>query len=146
VKEVARLARRTWQITAAGLAILMLAGAVLVWPDTALGQMGRRARIRERCEAVLPESQVTPIAIKYRDRFAAAREALVKEERALRALLVADNSTRPALEAQMVKTEAARSAVSRVRLDYLWELRGIIPATNRAAAFRCAQFHLIRRR
>ena len=89
---------------------------------------------------------MTPIAVKYRDRFAAARDALVKEDRALRALLVADNSTRPALEAQMVKTEAARSAVSRVRLDYLWELRGVIPATNRAIAFRCAQFYLIRRR
>jgi hypothetical protein len=140
------LARRTWQIGIAGLAILMLVGVFFVWPDTASGQMGRWARIRERCEAVLPESQVTPIAIKYRDRFAAAREALVKEERALRALLVADNSTRPALEAQMVKTEAARSAVSRVRLDYLWELRSVIPATNRAVGFRCAQFHLIRRR
>lgn len=139
------MVRRGW-LFAVGLAVIVLAGLLTVWPDQALGQPGRWARFRERCEAVLPEAQATPIAVKYRDRFAAAREAMIKEERALRALLVADNSTRPALEAQMVKTEAARSSVSRVRLDYLWELRSVIPATNRAAAFRCAQFYLIRRR
>jgi hypothetical protein len=141
------MGRRTWQgVTAAGLATLIVAGVLIISSDPVSAQMGRRARVRERCEAVLPETQAAPIAVKYRDRFAAARDALVKEERALRALLVADNSTRPALEARMLKTEAARSAVSRVRMDYLWELRGVIPATNRAIAFRCAQFYLIRRR
>jgi len=94
---------------------------------------------------VLPEAQVNPIVVKYRDRLTAAREAMIREERALRALLVADASTRAALDAQIVKTEAARTALSRVRLDLLWELRTVIPATNREAAFRCAEL-LLRRR
>jgi Spy/CpxP family protein refolding chaperone len=84
--------------------------------------------------------------VKYRDRFIAAREAMMKEERAMRALLVADNSTRAAVDAQIIKTEAVRSALLRVRLDMLWDLRSVIPATNRAAAFRCAELLLLRRR
>lgn len=136
---------RRWQLVAAGLAVLVVVGLLAVWPDQAAGQPGPRGRAREWCEAVLPEAVVVPIAVKYRDRLVAAREALIKEERALRALLVADNATRQALEAQMVKTEAARTAVTRLRLDFLWELRGVVPASNRATAFRCARYYLRRR-
>jgi len=139
------LVRRKWQVCAAGLAVLVLAGLLIVSPGPALGQPGPRDRLRERCQAVLPQAQVDPIVVKYRDRFTAAREAMVREERALRALLIADNSTRAALDAQFVKTEAARTALSRVRLDMLWDLRSVIPATNREIAFRCAEF-LMRRR
>jgi hypothetical protein len=140
------LVRRKWQGWAAGLVVLVFAGLLIVSPDPAMGQPGPRQRIRERCEAVLPQAQVDPVLAKYRDRLAGAREAAVKEERALRALLVADNSTRAAVDAQVLKTEAARSALTRVRLDMLWELRSVIPATNRAAAFRCAEFLALRRR
>lgn len=139
------MVRRKWQVCAAGLAVLVLAGLLIVSPGPALGQPGPRERLQERCQTVLPQAQVDPIVVKYRDRFTAAREAMVKEERALRALLIADNSTRAAVDAQIVKTEAARTALSRVRLDMLWELRSVIPATNREAAFRCAEF-LMRRR
>lgn len=136
---------QTWRIWVAA-AALVAVGTIAVWPETAAGQMRRLPRFRERCEAVLPEAQAAAIAAKYRDRFAAARDALVREERALRALLVADTSTRAAVEAQMVKTEAARTALSRIRLDYLWELRSIVPAADRGLAFRCARFYLLRRR
>lgn len=139
------MVRRQWPVCAAGLAVLILAGLLLVSPEPAQGQPRRWARIRERCGAVLPRTQVDPLAVKYRDRFVAAREALGREERALRALLLADNSTRPALETQIVKTEAARAALARVRLDFLWELRSLVPVMNRAAAFRCARFYLRRR-
>lgn len=139
------MVRRNWQVCAAGLVVLVMAGLVVVSPGPALGQPGPREGLRERCQAVLPEAQVNPIVVKYRDRLTAAREAMIREERALRALLVADASTRAALDAQIVKTEAARTALSRVRLDLLWELRTVIPATNREAAFRCAEL-LLRRR
>jgi len=81
-----------------------------------------------------------------RERAQAARDNLMKEERALLTLLVADNSTRPAVEAQTVKANDARVAFTKVRLDLLWELRSVIPAQNRAQAFRCAEFSLVRRR
>lgn len=139
------MARRRWQGYGAGLAVLVLAGLLVVSPDPALGQPGPRERLQERCQAALPQAQVDPIVVKYRDRFTSARDAMVKEERALRALLIAENSTRAALDTQLVKTEAARSALSRVRMDMLWELRSVIPTTNRAVAFRCAEL-LLRRR
>jgi len=140
------LVRRKWQLWAAGLAVLVSAGLLIVSPGPVMGQPGPRGRLRERCQAVLPKTQVDPVLVKYRDRFIAAREAMMKEERAMRALLVADNSTRAAVDAQIIKTEAVRSALLRVRLDMLWDLRSVIPATNRAAAFRCAELLLLRRR
>ncbi len=140
------MVRRKWQVCAAGLAVLMFAGLLIVSPGPAMGQPGPRERIRERCQAVLPQAQVEPVLGKYWDRLTTAREAMVKEERALRALLVVDNSTRAAVDAQTLKTDAARSALTRVRLDILWELRSVIPATNREAAFRCAELLMLRRR
>ena len=139
------MVRWQWQLGAAVLAVLVLAGLLIGSPGPALGQPGPRNRLRERCQAVLPQGQVDPIVAKYRDRFTAAREAMGREERALRAVLLADNSSRAAFDAQLVKTELARMALSRVRLDMLWDLRSVIPATNRAIAFRCAEF-LMRRR
>ena len=139
------MVRRQWQVYSAGLAVFVLAGLLIVSPGPASAQPGPRDRLQERCQTVLPQAQVDPIVAKYRDRFTAARESMLREERALRALLIADNATRAALDAQIVKTDAARSALSRVRLDMLWELRSVIPATNREAAFRCAEF-LMRRR
>ncbi len=140
------MVHRQGQLYAAGLAVVVVAGLLIMSPGPALGQPGPQNPSREQCEAVLPQAQVDPIVAKYRDRLAAARETMVKEERALFALLVADSSTRPALEAQIVKTEAARTALSRVRLDMLWELRSVIPATNRDIAFRCAERRLFMRR
>jgi hypothetical protein len=122
-----------------------MVGLLIASPGPALGQSGPRERLRERCRTALPQAQVDPIVAKYRDRLTAAREAMMKEERGLRALLIADNSTRAALDAQIIKTEAARSALIRVRLDMLWDLRAVIPATNREVAFRCAEL-LLRRR
>lgn len=139
------MVRWQWQLGAAVLAVLVLAGLLIGPPGPALGQPGPRNRLRERCQAVLPQGQVDPIVAKHRDRFTAAREAMGREERALRAVLLADNSSRAAFDAQLVKTELARTALSRVRLDMLWDLRSVIPATNRAIAFRCAEF-LMRRR
>jgi len=140
------LVRRKWQAYAAGLAVVVFAGLLVVAPGPAMGQPGPRGRVRDRCRAVLPPAQVAPVLAKYRDRLAAARQAMGKEERALRVLLVADNSTRAALDAQIIKTEAARSALSRVGLDMLWELRSVIPGVDRAAAFRCAGFLALGRR
>lgn len=140
------MARQKWPVYAAGLAVLIMAGLLIISPGPALGQPGPRERLQERCQTVLPQAQFDPIVAKYRDRLTAVREAMAREERALRALLVADNTTRAALDAQLVKTESARTAVTRARMDMLWELRSVIPATNREAAFRCADFFLFRRR
>jgi len=89
---------------------------------------------------------VDPILARYRDRLRAAREDLRREERALRALLVADNSTRAAVDAQSQKVIGARNALLRVRLEMLWDLRSVIPAQDRDLAFRCAQALMMRRR
>lgn len=105
----------------------------------------QRPNLQQRCEAVLPRQAVEQIAANYRERLRVARENLVREERALRALLVADNSTKAALDAQSVKANAARAAVQRVRLDMLWDLRAVIPAQDRQVAFRCAEMLLMRR-
>lgn len=138
------MVRRRSQVVAAGLAAV-LAGLLLVSPGPALGQPWPRGRIRERCESVLPRAKVAPIVARYRDRIVTARQTVGENERALRALLIADNSTRAALDAQIAKTEAARSALSRVRVDLLWELRSVVPAADRGLAFRCVAFYMRRR-
>jgi Spy/CpxP family protein refolding chaperone len=102
--------------------------------------------VEQRCAAVLPRQAAEQILANYRERLRTARENAVREERALRALLVADNSTKAALDAQTLKTNDARNALSRVRLDMLWDLRSVVPAQDRAIAFRCAERLLMRGR
>lgn len=106
----------------------------------------QRPGVEQRCAAVLPRQAAEQIFANYRERLRTARENAVREERALRALLVADNSTKAALDAQTLKTNDARNALSRVRLDMLWDLRSVIPAQDRAIAFRCAERLLMRGR
>jgi len=106
----------------------------------------QRPGVEQRCAAVLPRQAAEQILANYRERLRTARENAVREERALRALLVADNSTKAALDAQTLKTNDARNALSRVRLDMLWDLRSVVPAQDRAIAFRCAERLLMRGR
>lgn len=129
---------------AAGLAVIGVAGLLFV--NAALAQQGPPGpRAAPQCQGVLP-SQADPILAKYRERAQTARDNAMKEERALFALLVADSTTRAAVDAQIAKTNDARSAFAKIRLDMLWELRSVIPAQNREQAFRCAEFSLLRRR
>lgn len=132
-------------------ALILTVIAALVLVSTAAAQQPapaqprpRRPNLQQRCETVLPRQAVEQIAANYRERLRVARENLVREERALRALLVADNSTKAALDAQSVKANEARAAVRRVRLDMLWDLRAVIPAQDRQVAFRCAERLLMR--
>jgi hypothetical protein len=106
----------------------------------------QRPGVEQRCAAVLPRQAAEQILANYRERLRTARENAVREERALRALLVADNSTKAALDAQTLKTNDARNVLSRVRLDMLWDLRSVVPAQDRAIAFRCAERLLMRGR
>lgn len=133
---------RTW--LAAALAVAVLAGLLFV--SSALAQQGPQRPSREQCASALPRETVNPVIERYRDRLRSAREAAVREERALRGLLVADNTTRAALDAQIARTNDARNAFARVRLDALWELRSVIPAQNREVALRCAERMLMRSR
>lgn len=126
-------------------AALVVAAGPLLFISSAVAQPGPPGPSREQCQSVLPAQTVDPIVAKYRDRIRTARENLVKEERALASLLVADNSTRAALDTQMTKTNDARNAFARLRLDLLWELRSVVPAQNRELAFRCAERLLLRR-
>lgn len=125
---------------------LVVATGTFLFISTAVAQPGPPGPSREQCQSVLPAQTVEPIAAKYRDRLRTARENLAKEERALTSLLVADNATRAALDAQMAKANDARNAFARVRLDLLWDLRAVIPAQNRELAFRCAERLLLRGR
>lgn len=130
-------------------AVLIVAAGTLLFASTTVAQPGPAdppGPSREQCQSVLPSQTVEPIVAKHRDRLRTARENAAKEERALAALLVADNSTRAALDAQMVKANDARNAFARVRLDLLWDLRSVIPAQNRLLAFRCAERLLLRNR
>jgi Spy/CpxP family protein refolding chaperone len=69
---------------------------------------------------------------------------MATQERALRSLLVADNSTRAALDAQIARSNDARNAFARARMNALWDLRSVIPAQDRQVAFRCAERLLLR--
>lgn len=133
---------RTW--LAATLAVAVLAGLLFV--SSAPAQQGPQRPTREQCASVLPRETVAPVIERYRDRLRAAREAAMREERALRSLLIADNTTRAALDAQIARTNETRNAMARVRLDALWELRSVIPAQDREVALRCAARLLMRRR
>lgn|GEM_PF-2453103 len=133
-------------------AMLALIAASLIAPSAAAQQppaqqppLGRPSW-EQRCAPVLPQQAVDPILARYRDRLRTAQENLRREEQALRALLVADNSTRAAVDTQSRKAIDARNALLRVRLDILWELRSAIPAQNREQAFRCAEVLMMRRR
>lgn len=130
---------RTW--LAAALAVAVVAGLLFV--SSALAQ---QRPTREQCASVLPRETAAPVIERYRDRLRAAREAAMREERALRSLLIADNTTRAALDAQIARTNETRNAMARVRLDALWELRSVIPAQDREVALRCAARLLMRRR
>lgn len=139
------MVRRLQMIVVPGLVAVLVAGLVIV--PSAVAQTGGPGPSRlERCQSVLPRQTVDPILAKYRDRLRTAREAVAREERALRSLLIADTSTRAALDAQIAKTNDARNALARVRLDMLWDLRAVIPAQDRTLAFRCAERLLLRNR
>lgn len=139
------MVRRLQMIVVPGLAAALVAGLVIV--PSAVAQTGGPGPSRlERCQSVLPRQTVDPILAKYRDRLRAAREAMAREERALRSLLIADNSTRGALDAQIAKANDARNTYARVRLDILWDLRSVIPVHDRELAFRCVERLLVRNR
>lgn len=125
----------------AALAGVLFAGSAVAQPTPPSPQ----PRGAQMCQGVL-STQAEAIVTKYRERAQTARDNMMKEERALLALLVADNSTRAAVDAQTVKAADARMALTKIRLEMLWELRAVIPAQNRAQAFRCAEFSLLRRR
>ena len=130
--------------------------AVAAWlegaPASVLHDNPRRRLLRlsggEAGELLLKQFRVGSGRHPARDRLKAwiGRGQARREERALRALLVADNATKAALDAQNVKTNEARNALSRVRLDMLWDLRSVIPAQDREMAFRCAERFLMRGR
>lgn len=136
--------RMVHTIVAPALAAVALAGVLVV--PTVTAQPGPRGAGRDRCEAVLPRQSVDPIVARYRDRLRTAREGVAREERALQYLLIAENSTRAALDAQIAKTTEARNAFTRARLDLLWDLRPAIPAPDRGLAFRCVERLLLRNR
>ncbi|HXF81130.1 MAG TPA: hypothetical protein VNN19_00020 [bacterium] len=125
-------------------ALLTVVFALLIGPVAAAQQPSAPPTFRERCAAVLPQSAVQQLVANYRERLRAARENLIREERALRALLVADAATRAALDAQLAKVNAARAALAKVRADVLWDLRAVVPAPDRPLAFRCAERLLLR--
>lgn len=134
---------------AAGLVVVFATGFFFV--STALGQQQPppqptpRGQAREQqCAAVLPRQAVEAILANHREPFRAAREAMVTQERALRSLLVADNSTRAALDAQIARSNEARNAFARARMNALWDLRSVIPAQDRQVAFPCAERLLFR--
>ena len=131
-----------------GVIFTILAALLLVSTAAAQQQAPppQQPRLEQQCASVLPRQAAEQILANYRDRLRTARENAVREERALRALLVADNSTKAALDAQNLKTNEARNALARVRLDMLWDLRSVVPAQDRAIAFRCAERLLIRGR
>lgn len=139
------MVRRLQRIFVVGLVVMVVAGLLVVPTAVAQTRLPARAQV-ERCQAVLPRQTVDPIVAKYRDRLRTAREAVAREERALQYLLIADNVTRAGLDAQIAKTTDARNALTRVRLDMLWELRSVIPASDRTLAFRCVQRLLLRTR
>ncbi|MDQ7842652.1 MAG: periplasmic heavy metal sensor [Armatimonadota bacterium] len=126
-------------------AILITPTAAAQQPSSPQSSPGPRGWAR-RCAAVLPRQTVDPIVARYRDRLRAARENLRREERALRALLIAETSTRAAVDAQSQKVIDARNALLRSRLDMLWDLRSVIPPADRDLAFRCAWALMMRRR
>lgn len=127
-----------------GLVAGVLAGPI--FSGSVLAKQGPPPQRVQECQAVLPSQTVDPILARYRERLQTARTAMVNEERALRNLLVADATTRAALDSQIARTNDARNAFARVRLDMLWELRFVIPSQDRERAFRCAARLLMRRR
>jgi hypothetical protein len=132
-------------LLAAGLAVAVTAGLLFVTAALAQPAPPSPQQRGPMCQGVLP-SQADPILAKYRERAQTARDNVMKEDRALFALLIAENTTRAAVDAQTTKANDARSALARVRLDMLWDLRAVIPAQNREQVFRCAEFTLLRRR
>jgi hypothetical protein len=124
--------------------LLTAAFALLISSGAGAQQPSPPPTFRDRCAAVLPQSAVQQLVATYRERLRAARETLIREERVLRALLVADAATRAALDAQLAKVNEARAALTKVRADLLWDLRAVVPAQDRPLAFRCAERLLLR--
>jgi hypothetical protein len=132
-------------VLAAGLVVVVLAGLLFISSALAQAPPGPRRDRTQQCQGVISQDAVNPILVRHRDRLQTARENMVREERALRALLVADTTTRGALDAQIIKSNETRNAFARSRLDLLWDLRTVIPAQNREQAFRCAELMMRRR-
>ncbi|MGH2397466.1 MAG: hypothetical protein ACRDFW_10860 [bacterium] len=131
-------------LLAAGLVVAVLAGQILI--SSAVAQQGQPgSRRAQQCQSVISQDAVNPILARHRDRLQTARENMGREERALRTLLVAETTTRAAVDAQIAKGNETRNAFTRARLDLLWDLRSVIPVQNREQAFRCAEL-LMRRR
>lgn len=141
--------RRLSAVLAAGLVVVFATGLFFV--SSALGQQqpppqpSPRGQSRDQqCESVLPRQAVEAILANHREPLRVAREAMATQGRALRSLLVADNSTRAALDAQIARSNEARNAFARARMNALWDLRSVIPAQDREIAFRCAERLLLR--
>ena len=132
-------------VLAAGLVVVVLAGLLFISSALAQAPPGPRRDRAQQCQSVIPQDAVNPVLARHRDRLQTARENMMREERALRTLLVADSTTRAALDTQIAKSNDARNAFARARLDLLWDLRTVIPTQNREQAFRCAEL-LMRRR
>jgi hypothetical protein len=131
-------------LLAAGLVVAVLAGLLVI--SSAVAQQGPPgSRRAQQCQSVISQDAVNPILARHRDRLQTARANMGREEQALRTLLVAETTTRAAVDAQIAKSNETRNAFARARLDLLWDLRSVIPVQNREQAFRCAEL-LMRRR
>lgn len=142
------LNRRLSAVLAAGLVVVFATGLLFV--SSALGQQPPpqqspdRRKGEPQCTSVLPRQAVDAILANHREPLRAAAEAMRTQERALHTLLVADNTTRAALDAEIARSNDARNAFARARMNALWDLRSVIPAQDRQVAFRCAQRLLFR--
>lgn len=131
-------------IIGGGVIVLLLGG--LLTSVTLAQQPSPRQGGSQRCQPVLSSRRADPVLAKYRERLQTARDAMLREERALINLMAAESTTRAAVDSQAAKVTEARGTLARMRVDMLWELRSVVPPENREQAFRCAGRFLLRRR
>jgi hypothetical protein len=131
-------------IIGGGVTVLLLGG--LLTSVTLAQQPSPRQPGSQRCQSVLSSRTADPVLAKYRERLQTARDAMLREERALINLMAAESTTRAAVDSQAAKVNEARGTLARMRVDMLWELRSVVPPENREQAFRCAGRFLLRRR
>lgn len=145
MKGVADFMFKMKTLLAAGLVVVVLAGLLFISSAVAQAPPGPRRDRVQQCQGVISQDAVNPILARHRERLQTAQQNMRREEQALHTLLVADATTRAAVDTQIAKSNDARNALARARFDLLWDLRSVIPAQNRDQAFRCA-FLLMRRR
>ncbi|MDR5684407.1 MAG: periplasmic heavy metal sensor [Armatimonadota bacterium] len=128
--------RRSVSLVALGLAIVVAAGPwLMVNPPEAFAQQSRARR--QPCLTEAQRRQAEAIFDRHRVPLRNARFRVADESRALRRLLIAEGTTRAQLDAQAARLAEARNAAQRARIDFLWELRAVLPADQRERAIRC---------